>query len=120
MRDAHTGERKLARIERFYQAMAAEIEAAGGMVEKFAGDAVIAALGAPDALEDDAKRALHASLAMQHRLATVFAASSPFGSVSTRAKSSWGRPTRLRRPRRRARPAACGVSGALERSGRCS
>jgi len=61
-------ERTRARLERFYDAMAAEIEAAGGTVEKFAGDAVMAAFGVPEALEDHAERALHAALSMQHRL----------------------------------------------------
>jgi class 3 adenylate cyclase len=37
------------RLERFYETMAAEIELAGGTVEKFAGDAVMAALGTPEA-----------------------------------------------------------------------
>ena len=65
-------ERTRALLDRFYDAMAEEIERAGGTVEKFAGDAVMAAFGAPSALEDHAERALHAALAMQRRLAELF------------------------------------------------
>ncbi len=61
-------ERTRALLERFYDAMAEEIGTAGGTVEKFAGDAVMAAFGAPAALEDHAERALHATIAMQKRL----------------------------------------------------
>jgi class 3 adenylate cyclase len=61
-------ERTRARLERFYDGMAEEIGAAGGIVEKFAGDAVMAAFGVPEALEDHAERALHAALSMQRKL----------------------------------------------------
>ena len=55
-------ERTRATLDRFYEAMAVEIERAGGTVEKFAGDAVMAAFGAPAAHEDHAERALHTAL----------------------------------------------------------
>ena len=66
--DEQDPERTRARLERFYDTMAAEIEAAGGTVEKFAGDSVMAAFGAPEALEDHAERALHTALSMQRRV----------------------------------------------------
>src|SRR5947207_3050591 len=65
-------ERTRALLERFYDAMTVEIEAAGGTIEKFAGDAVMAAFGAPAAQEDHAERALHAALSMQKRLEELF------------------------------------------------
>ena len=49
-------------------AMREEIEAEGGTVEKFIGDAVMAAFGVPVAHEDDPARALRAALRMRRRL----------------------------------------------------
>ena len=69
---AQDPERTRALLDRFYDAMAAEIAAAGGTVEKFVGDAVMAAFGAPAAQEDHAERALHAALSMQRRLEELF------------------------------------------------
>ncbi|MFO7572010.1 MAG: adenylate/guanylate cyclase domain-containing protein [Gaiellaceae bacterium] len=65
-------ERVRAVLDSFYDAMAEEAVAAGGTVEKFAGDAVLAAFGATTAQEDHAERALHAALAMQRRFAELF------------------------------------------------
>src|ERR687886_1446833 len=52
----------------FFDAMRAEIEAEGGTVEKFIGDAVMAAFGVPRVHEDDPARALRAALRMRKRL----------------------------------------------------
>jgi class 3 adenylate cyclase len=52
----------------FFDAMRREIEAEGGTVEKFIGDAVMAAFGVPAAHEDDPARALRAALRMRDRL----------------------------------------------------
>jgi class 3 adenylate cyclase len=52
----------------FFDAMRAEIEAEGGTVEKFIGDAVMAAFGVPRVHEDDPARALRAALRMRARL----------------------------------------------------
>ena len=65
-------ERTRALLDRFYDAMADEIEQAGGTVEKFIGDAVMAAYGVPAAQEDHAERALHTALAMRRRLELMF------------------------------------------------
>jgi class 3 adenylate cyclase len=65
-------ERTRALLNRFYDAMASEISLAGGTVEKFVGDAVMAAFCAPVAQEDHAERALHAALSMQRRLEELF------------------------------------------------
>ncbi len=58
-------------MEVYFTAMRAEIEAESGTVEKFIGDAVMAAFGVPTTHEDDPARALRAALRMRHRLEEV-------------------------------------------------
>ena len=69
-----------------------ELEAHGGTVEKFIGDAVVAVFGAPASHEDDPERAVRAALAIQEAIADLNEAdpvsSSRCGSVSTPAKRS--------------------------------
>jgi class 3 adenylate cyclase len=72
-------ERVRALLERVYDAMDEEIGRAGGTVEKFAGDSVLAAFGAPTAQEDHAERALHAAVAIRERVREQFG-----GTVSLR------------------------------------
>ena len=55
----------------FFAAMRAEIEAEGGTVEKFIGDAVMAAFGVPRVHDDDPARALRSALRMRARLRDV-------------------------------------------------
>src|ERR687884_1884151 len=50
------------RVTTFFDGVAQCIETHGGTVEKFAGDAVMAAFGIPRAHEDDAERAIRAAL----------------------------------------------------------
>jgi class 3 adenylate cyclase/tetratricopeptide (TPR) repeat protein len=56
------------RVNRYFEVVAARIKAHGGTVEKFAGDAVMAAFGVPVAHEDDAERALRAALEIVPRV----------------------------------------------------
>jgi class 3 adenylate cyclase/tetratricopeptide (TPR) repeat protein len=53
---------------RYFHEMRGAIERHGGTVEKFAGDAVMAAFGVPIAHEDDALRAVRAAAEMRERL----------------------------------------------------
>jgi len=55
----------------FYDAMVEEIDRYGGTVEKFIGDAIVAAFGAPVAHEDDPERSIRCALAMHRRLAEL-------------------------------------------------
>ena len=56
------------RVNRYFEVVSGRIEAHGGTVEKFAGDAVMAAFGVPVAHEDDAERAARAALEIVSRV----------------------------------------------------
>jgi class 3 adenylate cyclase/tetratricopeptide (TPR) repeat protein len=56
------------RVNRYFEVVSGRIEAYGGTVEKFAGDAVMAAFGVPLAHEDDAERAVRAALEIVPRV----------------------------------------------------
>ena len=73
-------------LARYFERMKAIVEAHGGTVEKFIGDAVMAVFGVPDVHEDDALRAVRAA---HRRCATPLpgARRRRRGSASTRARS---------------------------------
>jgi class 3 adenylate cyclase/tetratricopeptide (TPR) repeat protein len=52
------------RVQTYFERVSRCVTAHGGIVEKFAGDAVMAAFGIPQAHEDDAERAVRAGLAI--------------------------------------------------------
>jgi DNA-binding SARP family transcriptional activator/tetratricopeptide (TPR) repeat protein len=58
-------------MSRWYDAMRAPIERAGGTVEKFVGDAVMAVFGVPAVHEDDAFRAVRAAVDMRDAAAML-------------------------------------------------
>lgn len=58
-------------MQTYFETMKVEIEAEGGTVEKFIGDAVMAVFGVPNAHEDDPARAMRAALRMMSRLEDV-------------------------------------------------
>ena len=53
------------RVTQFFERVSHCVEIHGGIVEKFAGDAVLAAFGIPQAHEDDAERAARAALGIR-------------------------------------------------------
>jgi class 3 adenylate cyclase/tetratricopeptide (TPR) repeat protein len=57
--------------ERYFKAMAAEIQRHGGKIEKYIGDAIMAVFGLPRAHEDDALRAVRAAVGMKDILQQV-------------------------------------------------
>ena len=64
------------RLRPYHQLLRDRIEAYGGVVEKFIGDAVMAVFGAPVAHEDDAERAVRAGLSILESLDELGAAGS--------------------------------------------
>src|SRR5207248_10297275 len=59
------------RVTQFFDRVSHCVTTHGGIVEKFAGDAVLAAFGIPLAHEDDAERAVRAALATRSTLAEL-------------------------------------------------
>ena len=55
----------------YFDAVTEPIQAHGGAVEKYIGDAILAVFGVPEIHEDDPERAIHAALAMQDAMATL-------------------------------------------------
>src|SRR5439155_10870627 len=64
-------------IQEYFDAMADEIRAEGGTIEKYVGDEIMAIFGVPTAREDDAVRAVRAARRMLERLATWNAGREP-------------------------------------------
>jgi class 3 adenylate cyclase/tetratricopeptide (TPR) repeat protein len=58
-------------MTRYFDAMSAELERHGGVVEKFIGDAIMAVFGLPTLHEDDALRAVRAAAGMQRALGSL-------------------------------------------------
>jgi class 3 adenylate cyclase/tetratricopeptide (TPR) repeat protein len=58
-------------MTRYFDAMSAELEKHGGVVEKFIGDAIMAVFGLPKLHEDDALRAVRAAADMQEAQAVL-------------------------------------------------
>jgi predicted ATPase/class 3 adenylate cyclase len=58
-------------MTRYFDAMSAELERHGGVVEKFIGDAIMAVFGLPKLHEDDALRAVRAAAGMQRAQAEL-------------------------------------------------
>ena len=92
-------------MQAYAQAMREEIEAEGGTVEKFIGDAVMAAFGVPTAHEDDPARALRAGRRMLDTIACGQRGSAHAQTASSCRSGSGSTPARCSRRsiRRRAK-----------------
>ncbi|HJT37307.1 MAG TPA: adenylate/guanylate cyclase domain-containing protein [Actinomycetota bacterium] len=78
-----------ARLRPYHQKLKELIEARGGTVEKFIGDAVVGLFGAPIAHEDDAERAVRAALRIQQAIEELNQADPTLG-LSARAAVNTG------------------------------
>jgi class 3 adenylate cyclase len=90
----HDPEHLRALLSAFFDEMRQQIEAFGGVVEKYAGDAVMAVFGVPHVHEDDAERAVRAALAMQESLAQLNPRSSKSMGCDWSSASAWPRARR--------------------------
>src|SRR5262245_31127345 len=104
-------------LARYFERMKAIVEAHGGTVEKFIGDAVMAVFGIPAAHEDDALRACRAAVEMRDALPELGIGGRigvNTGEVVSGTGSGWPRVTRSMSPRAssRQRPRArCSSAG---------
>ena len=64
----HDPEQLRALLTAYFEEMAQQVRAFGGVVEKYAGDAIMAVFGVPHVHEDDAERAVRAAVARQASL----------------------------------------------------
>ena len=67
----HDPEQLRALLTAYFEEMAQQVRGFGGVVEKYAGDAIMAIFGVPHVHEDDAERAVRAAVAMQESLALL-------------------------------------------------
>ena len=70
----------------FFELARREVEARGGTVEKFSGDAVMAVFGIPQAHEDDPERAVRAAMAIRDGLVGLSAAAEAQHGMELRAR----------------------------------
>ena len=95
-------------MTQFFDQVSHCIETHGGTVEKFAGDAVMAAFGIPQAHEDDAERAVRAALAILDAVARARARGADRHRVGRGRRRRQRLDVRHRRGRQRRRPPPAG------------
>jgi len=101
----HDPEVVRATLGRAFSAMSKILQAHGGTVEKFIGDAVMAVFGVPMAHDDDADRAVRAAFAIGDRLADL----NLRGGLPDRHREQRGTDALERRPGRN--PRRCAYPG---------